>query len=109
MSIRRYCVCLRRSRRRAKADGTVYPDLGRHEGLGLSSSRRPEKLPTTVLVEQPLALLAVNCSVVGTRRSVPLLFNTVNGNENLATIWPLLKFWLFRKGRRRGNRQCLGR
>lgn len=51
----------------------------------------PKKSPIALLAEQSV-VGAMNCSVVGTARSVPLLFNTVNGNENFATVWPREKF-----------------
>src|SRR5258707_238433 len=57
----------------------------------------PDKLPTTVLAEQSPALVAMKFSVIGTARSVPSLFSTVNGNENLATVVPVAKLLLVRK------------
>jgi len=50
----------------------------------------PEKLPVMVLAEHGATPAAGTwyCSVAGTARSVPSLFNTVNGSEILAATWP---------------------
>src|SRR5712671_6974135 len=64
-------------------------------GLSFCGTPLPLKSPATVLIEQSPTLVAMKFNVVGTARSVPLLFSTVKGNENLATIVPLAKFTLF--------------
>lgn len=58
-----------------------------------------KKSPVAFAVKRlarPLALDVIFSVVMTAGFSVPLLFNTVSGNENLATVWPLVNVWATR-------------